>query len=61
MPDWMRYLAYVDPLTYGVDGCRAALIGMGELGLWTDLALLAVLSVAFTAVSIAVFRRTTID
>ncbi len=61
MPDWMRYLAYVDPLTYGVDGCRAALIGMGELGLWTDLALLAVLSIAFTAVSIAVFGRTTID
>ncbi len=57
----MRYLAYLDPLTYGVDGTRAALTGAGELSLWLDFCLLIVLSLAFTTVSVVVFRRTTID
>jgi ABC-2 type transport system permease protein len=27
LPDWLRFLTYIDPLTYGVDGLRAAIQG----------------------------------
>jgi len=31
LPEFMRYLAYIDPLTYGVDGLRGTLIGVSTL------------------------------
>jgi len=29
-PFWLKYLSYIDPLTYGVDGLRWALIGISS-------------------------------
>lgn len=31
LPIWIRYVSYIDPLTYGVDGLRSALIGVSSL------------------------------
>jgi len=43
-PPWLRYVSKVDPLTYGVDGLRASLIGMSSFSLLTNFALLLVFS-----------------
>jgi ABC-2 type transport system permease protein len=39
-PPWVRTLSRFDPLTYGVDGLRAALLGKSELPLLLDLGIL---------------------
>jgi ABC-2 type transport system permease protein len=31
LPVWIRWISYIDPLTYGVDGLRGALIGVSFL------------------------------
>jgi len=41
IPEWLRALAYLDPLTYGVDGLRAIFIGSSFFPLWMDYAVLA--------------------
>jgi ABC-2 type transport system permease protein len=40
LPAWLKMLAYADPLTYGVDGLRGALIGVSAHSWKTDLAVL---------------------
>jgi ABC-2 type transport system permease protein len=37
-PGWVRFLSRLDPLTYGVDGLRAALLGSSARPLLVDLA-----------------------
>lgn len=39
-PAWIRVLSRFDPLTYGVDGLRASLLGKSELPLLLDLGIL---------------------
>ena len=39
-PFWLRYLSYIDPLTYGVDGLRGALIGVSSYAVVVDFILL---------------------
>jgi ABC-2 type transport system permease protein len=51
-PGWVRTVSRFDPLTYGVDGLRAALLGESELSLLLDLGILsgcALLSVVIGA------------
>jgi ABC-2 type transport system permease protein len=36
MPFWLRFLSYLDPLTYGVDGLRGALIQFSSYSLFLD-------------------------
>jgi len=44
LPGWIRYVSYIDPLTYGVDGMRGALIGVSSLPIVYNLAI----SIAFS-------------
>ncbi|MEE9594958.1 MAG: ABC transporter permease [Candidatus Hydrothermarchaeales archaeon] len=37
LPTWLRMLSYFDPLTYGVDGLRGALIGVSQFPMVFDL------------------------
>jgi len=37
LPPWLRMLSYFDPLTYGVDGLRGALIGISQFPIMMDL------------------------
>jgi len=43
-PVWLRYISKIDPLTYGVDGLRAVLIGVSSFSTLYNFVLLAVFS-----------------
>jgi ABC-2 type transport system permease protein len=45
LPAWLRALSYFDPLTYGVDGLRGALIGVSVRGVAIDLLIMGAISV----------------
>jgi len=40
LPIWIRYISYIDPLTYGVDGLRGVLIGVFSLPIISNLIIL---------------------
>src|SRR5882762_4050264 len=46
LPKVLAVVTRLDPLSYGVDGLRGALIGVTHFGIATDLAVLAVVAVA---------------
>src|SRR5438132_876247 len=57
LPKALDILATIDPLSYGVDGLRSALVGVAHFGGATDLAVLSVLGVIFLAVGGRLFSR----
>jgi ABC-2 type transport system permease protein len=59
-PDWMKAIAYVNPLRYGVDGLRGAIIGLSDLPFWVDFGVLLVFSTAMILISGYLFRKTSI-
>jgi ABC-2 type transport system permease protein len=61
MPSWLRYVMYVDPLTYGVDGLRGTLIGVAAFPLWLDFAVLLVLCIALATLGSYFFSRMEAD
>ena len=56
-PAFIRFIAGINPLTYGVDGLRATLSGIQHYGLWTDAGVLAVAIVLITSVGAYLFSR----
>ena len=57
LPAGLAIATRLDPLTYGIDGLRGALIGVSHYGLATDAAVLAVLASAFLALGAWSFSR----
>ncbi|EKD49684.1 MAG: hypothetical protein ACD_63C00070G0002 [uncultured bacterium] len=57
LPESARWLTFLNPLTYGVDGIRGALIGMTELPILLDIGFLVVFAVAMLIVGAYFFRR----
>lgn len=57
VPTWMKILSHADPLMYGVDGLRGALIGVSQFSLLVDLGILAGFSALMISVASLVFRR----
>ena len=57
VPRALALVASVDPLAYGVDGLRSALIGLAHFGAATDLAVLATLSAIILTVGGYLFSR----
>jgi ABC-2 type transport system permease protein len=49
--------AYLDPLTYGVDGLRGALLGLSSFPLLLDLGLLALSSLLMVSLAAFFFER----
>ena len=47
----------IDPLTYGIDGLRGALIGTSHFSVVTDLAVLIVVGAGFTALGARAFSK----
>jgi len=43
-PVWLRYISKIDPLTYGVDGLRAALIGVSSFSIFSNLIFMVIFS-----------------
>ena len=57
LPAVLDFIARVNPLSYGVDGLRTALIGATHFGIGTDLAVLCVLSAACLTLGSYLFSR----
>jgi len=56
-PPWVKILSRLDPLTYGVDGLRAALLGKSELPLALDLLALAAFSLLMVILGAWFFEK----
>lgn len=57
-PAWLKVFAYIDPLTYGVDGLRASLINFSQFSPFLDLAFLLVFDLATIALGSWLFSKT---
>ncbi|ELY97630.1 ABC transporter permease [Natrialba aegyptia] len=57
LPDPIRILAFMNPLTYGVDGLRAVLVGSAAYPLFLDFGALVVSSVLMVAIGTYLFER----
>jgi len=60
-PNWLRPVAYANPLTYGVDGLRGSLIGVSEMPLLLDLAALVISSAIMLFIGAYLFSRAELD
>lgn len=56
-PEWMQTIAGIDPLRYGVDGMRGALIGAGNYPVWLDLTVVFAISVVLLLIADRAFRK----
>jgi len=61
LPLWLKYLSYINPLTYGVDGLRYCLIGMGHFSLALDLFVLVCFCTFMICLSTYLFRNVEVD
>ena len=61
MPTWMKWIAYVNPLTYAVDGMRYYLTGVSSFDPLLDLGLLVALTIVFLVIAARLFEKTTIE
>jgi ABC-2 type transport system permease protein len=57
LPPWVRILSYLDPLTYGVDGIRGALIGVSAFPVAFDLAIMSAVSASMVALGAYFFEK----
>lgn len=57
-PVWLRAISYIDPLTYGIDGLRASLIGFSQFSLFLDLFMLLIFDSAMIALGTWLFSKT---
>ncbi|WP_254273907.1 ABC transporter permease [Haloarcula marina] len=57
LPLPIQVVGYLNPLTYGVDGLRGALVGYSERALVLDLGAMVVAAVVTVALGAALFRR----
>jgi len=56
-PNWLRVFSYLDPLTYGIDGLRKALIGMSSYPLIFNLAIMIVFSLGMVILGAYFFEK----
>ncbi len=56
-PCWLRVLAYLDPLTYGIDGLRSSLIGFTQFPMSLSLGILAVFGIIMVLLSSYLFNK----
>ena len=56
-PFWLRYLSYIDPLTYGVDGLRGALIGVSSYSIIVNFLILLAFSLTMILLGAYFFEK----
>jgi ABC-2 type transport system permease protein len=56
-PIWMKGLAAIDPLRYGVDGMRGALVGANAIPLYLDFIIVAAIAVGLIIIAEMTFKR----
>ena len=57
LPAALTVATRLDPLSYGIDGMRAALIGLSNLGVALDLTVLGVVAAAFLVMGAWAFSK----
>lgn len=57
LPTSVQYIVYLNPLTYGVDGLRNALIGTGTFSIWADLLAMTVSTIIMVSIAIYAFNK----
>jgi ABC-2 type transport system permease protein len=57
LPSYLVPFAYIDPMTYAVDGLRGAMIGANYFPLYVDAVVLAILSGIFIAIGTYAFKK----
>ena len=57
VPKTLQILASIDPLAYGVDGLREALVGIGHYGMALDIAVLAGITVVLLGLGARLFSK----
>ena len=59
LPEWLRFLTYFDPLTYGVDGLRYAIQGsaVAEFPILLDLVVLVLFSLCMVLLGAYLFKK----
>jgi len=57
LPTALTFATRADPLSYGVDGLRGALIGVTQFGIATNLSVLAVVAAGFVVLGAWAFSR----
>jgi len=57
LPKLLDIIARIDPLSYGVDGLRVALIGVARFGVTVDLAVLSIIAAALLIAGSYLFSR----
>ena len=60
LPGWLRTISLINPLTYGVDGLRASLIGFSQFSLFLDFAILLIFGILMVALGSWLFNKTEI-
>ena len=61
MPNWMKVIAYINPLTYAVDGMRYYLVGSSKFPITLDLGVLTVSSTILLVIVAYLFEKATIE
>lgn len=57
-PNWLKPLSLINPLTYGVDGLRASLIGFSQFSLFLDFGILLLFDLVIIALASYLFSTT---
>lgn len=57
VPQWMQVLSHIDPLMYGVDGLRGALLGVSQQSILLDMSVLFGFSLFMVTTATFMFRR----
>jgi len=57
IPQVLRVIAHLDPLTYGVDAVRFGLVGVSNFSLWLDFSVMIALCVLFVSAGSYLFQR----
>ena len=57
LPKALEFITRLDPLTYGIDGVRESLIGVGTFGIAIDLLVIVVIAVVLLGIGSYLFER----
>ncbi len=56
-PVWLKYISKIDPLTYGVDGLRAALIGVSSFSIFYNFIFMVIFSLVMISIGAYLFEK----
>lgn len=57
IPQALKLVAHIDPLTYGVDAMRYGLVGISSIPLWMDLSVMSGVCIVFVLAGTYLFQR----